>query len=82
MKQFGCVFMLLFTVLSLLSIAPAIALSQLNGSNKLDSFKTSSLIETESFLTRNDVPSNNGNKAVSNNNGKLQDIDAVINTSK
>ena len=81
MKQFGCNFMLLFTVLSLLSIAPSIALSELNGSNQLDSIKTSSLIETESFLTRNDVSPNNDNKAVQNV-GKRQDIEPTNNTSE
>ena len=80
MKKIGCDFMLLFTVLSLLSIAPSIALSELNGRNQLDSIKTSSLIETESFLTRNDISSNNDNKAVPIG-GKRQEI-TVINTSK
>lgn len=81
MNQFGCNFILLFTVLLLLSIAPSIALSELNGSNQLNSIKSSSLIETESFLTRNDVSSNNDNKAVPNV-GKRQDIEAANNTSE
>ena len=73
--------MLLYTVISLLSIDPSIAFSELNGSNKLDSTKTSSLIETESFLTINDVTFNNDNKALPNGS-KRQDIEVVINTSK